>query len=207
VVAANNQAVADAADVVILSTRPGDALTACESVAFRPGQMVISVVAGLTLDVLQSAVAPATVVRAMPISCVAINSSPTLLCPDHPQARALFALLGQVHILPDEAHFTAASAISAFYGWVYALLDEAVEWTVQSGVPPQTARSLVLETVGGAVGMALDQPDQSLDGMLDTLATPGGITEHGLSILRGRGALTAWTEALDAVLDRLEGEL
>jgi pyrroline-5-carboxylate reductase len=205
-VAADNQAVADAAGVVLLSTRPGDALAACESVAFCPGQTVISVVTGLPLDVLQPRVVPAKVVRAMPISCVAINSSPTLLCPGHPQARALFALLGQVHVLPDEARFTSASAISAFYGWVYALLDEMVGWTVQAGVPPQTARSLVLETVRGAVDMALAQPDQDLDVILDTLATPGGITEHGFHILRERQALTAWTEALDAVLNRLDGE-
>ena len=205
-VAADNQAVADAADVVLLSTRPGDAVAVCESVAFRPGQTVFSVVAGLPLNVLQPTAVPATVVRAMPISCVAINRSPTLLYPDHPQARALFALLGQVHVLPDEARFTSASAISAFYGWVYALLDEAVGWTAQAGVSPQTARSLVLETVRGAVDMALAQPDQGLDIILDTLATPGGITEHGLKILHKRRALIAWTEALNAVLNRLDGE-
>jgi pyrroline-5-carboxylate reductase len=205
VVAVDNQAVADAADLVILSTRPGDAIAACESIAFRPGQTVISVAAGLPLNMLRPMVEPATVVRAMPISCVAINRSPTLLCPDHPQARALFALLGQVHVLPDEAHFTPASAISAFYGWVYALLDEAVGWTAQAGVSPETARSLVLETVRGAVDMALARPDQGLDIILDTLATPAGITEHGLDILRERRALIAWTEALDAVLGRLDG--
>jgi pyrroline-5-carboxylate reductase len=141
----------------------------------------------------------------MPISCVAINRSPTLLYPDHTQARALFALLGQVHVLPDEARFTPASAISAFYGWVYALLDEAVGWTVRAGVSPETARSLVLETVRGAVDMALARPEQSLDIILDTLATQAGITEHGLKILHERRALIAWTEALDAVLGRLDG--
>ena len=42
--------------------------------------------------------------------------------------------------------------------------------------------------------------------MLDTLATPGGITEHGLRILRRDGGLTAWTEALSAVLTRMDGD-
>ena len=205
-VVAGNQAVADAADLIILSTRPGDAVPACQEVAFRPGQAVVSVAAGLPLDALRPAVAPATAVRAMPISCAAINESPTLLYPDHPQARALFALLGQVHVLPDESSFTPASVIAAFYGWVYALLDETVAWTAQAGVPSQTARSLVLETVRGAAGMALSHPDQELASLLRALATPGGITEHGLDVLHRHQGLEAWTEALDAVLERMNGD-
>jgi pyrroline-5-carboxylate reductase len=114
------------------------------------------------------------------------------------------ALLGQVHPLPDESHFTPASAISAFYGWVYALLDETVAWTVGAGVPAETARSLVLETVRGAAEMALSRPDRELAAMLGTLATPGGITELGLDVLRQRQGLEAWAAALDAVLGRMQ---
>jgi pyrroline-5-carboxylate reductase len=205
-VAAHNQAVADAADLILLTTRPGDAVAACAGAAFRSGQTVVSVAAGLPLETLQPAVAPATVVRAMPISCAAINESPTLLYPDDPQAHALFALLGQVHVLPDETRFRPASVIAAFYGWVYALLDETVAWTAQAGVPPRTARSLVLETVRGAADVALAQPDQDLAAMLDALATPGGITEHGLNVLHQRGGLAAWIEALEAVLARIGGD-
>jgi pyrroline-5-carboxylate reductase len=203
-VAGDNQAVADAADLILLTTRPGDALATARGIAFRPGQTVVSTVAGLSLAALRPAVAPATAVRAMPISCAARNQSPTLLCPDHPRARALFSLLGQVHLLPDESHFTPASAISAFYGWVYALLDETVAWTVGAGVPAETARSLVLETVRGAAEMALSRPDRELATMLGTLATPGGITELGLDVLRQRQGLEAWAAALDAVLGRMQ---
>jgi len=202
-VAADNQAVADAADVILLTTRPGDALGACREVSFRPDQTLISAAAGLPLESLKPAVVPAAAVRAMPISCAAINESPTLIYPDNPDAHALFDLLGQVHVLPDESRFTPASAIAAFYGWVYALLDDTVAWTEHAGVPPETARSLVLETVRGAADMALAQPAQELSAMLDALATPGGITEHGLRTLHQRQGLAAWTVALDAVLDRI----
>jgi pyrroline-5-carboxylate reductase len=205
-VATDNQAVADAADLILLTTRPGDAVAAVEGIAFRSVQTVVSVAASLPLTNLKPAVAPATVVRAMPISCAAINQSPTLLYPDHPQARALFSLLGQVHVLPDESRFIPASVIAAFYGWVYALLAETVAWTIQAGVPPQTARSLVLETVRGAADMALAHPDQDLAAILDTLATPGGITEHGLHVLHQRQGLAAWTEALEAVFNRLRSD-
>jgi pyrroline-5-carboxylate reductase len=202
----DNQAVADSADLVLVTTRPGDALAACQGIAFRPEQTVISAAVGLPLERLRPAVAPATAVRAMPLSCAAIGQSPTLLYPDHDQARELLALLGTVHVLCDEVQFTPASAIGAFYGWVYALLDVAVAWTVQAGVPQSLAQSLVLKTVRGAANMALANPDQRLAAMLEPLATPGGITEQGLGLLEDRQGLMAWREALEQVHDRLQSD-
>ncbi len=202
-VAKNNQAVVDTTDVIILTTRPEDTITVSENVAFQSGQTVISVAIGLSVETLKPVISPATVVRAMPISCAALNQSPTLIFPDNPKARELFTLLGQVHILPHESDFTPASVIAAFYGWIYALCDEVISWTAQTGVPQHTARSLVLETVRGAVNMALTNPDKELDMMLKTLVTPGGITEQGLNILHQQQGLTAWSDALETVLKRL----
>ena len=79
-------------------------------------------------------------------------------------------------------------------------------WTTAGGVPPELARSLVLETARGAASLALAEPEQPLSAILDALATPGGITRHGLTILRQEEGLAAWTAALDAVYARLIGQ-
>lgn len=42
--------------------------------------------------------------------------------------------------------------------------------------------------------------------LLDSLATPGGITRQGLETLERRGSLDAWIEALETVLHRLRDE-
>lgn len=70
----------------------------------------------------------------------AIGRSPTLLFPDDPAARAIFDPLGTVLCVDDEAQFTPASAIAAYYGWVYALMDAAITWCASAGVPASTAR-------------------------------------------------------------------
>jgi pyrroline-5-carboxylate reductase len=111
-----------------------------------------------------------------------------------------------VHALTDEAQFTPASAIAAYYGWIYALLDETIEWTVRAGVPPKTARNLVLETTRGAAEMGLAHPERELSDLLDSLATPGGVTRDGLQTLRDRKSLEAWKEALAGVLERISSE-
>ena len=77
----------------------------------------------------------------MPLTCSAIGRSPTLLVPEDPAARALFELLGTVHAVEDEAQFTPASVIAAYYGWIYALMGEAITWCEGAGVPPAVSES------------------------------------------------------------------
>jgi pyrroline-5-carboxylate reductase len=197
------QALVDRAELVILAVRRPDALAACRALAFHSGQTVASTVAGLSLEALVPAVAPARAVRVMPISSAALRRSPTLLHPDDPAARAAFGLLGSLHLLPDEAAFTAASAVAALYGWFYALADEAVAWTETHGVPAEIARPLVLETLRSTADMGLARPEESLRELLERLATPGGITLEGLEVLRREGGLRPWPAALEAVLARL----
>jgi pyrroline-5-carboxylate reductase len=202
-VASDNQAVVDAAGLVVVATRPGDVLAACQSVTWRPDHVVVSVAAGLALAALAAATAPARAVRAMPLACALIHESPTLLYRDDPDARALFAGLGPVHALPDEDAFTAASALGAWYACLYALFADAAGWAAGAGVPAETARALVLQAARGAAGMALAQPEADLNSLLATLATRGGITELALGILRRGDGLRAWPASLDAVLLRL----
>jgi pyrroline-5-carboxylate reductase len=202
-IASSNQDVADSAGALLLTTRPTDAVAALHQIAFRPSQTIISAAAGIDLQALAPAAAPAAVVRAMPLSCAAINASPTLLHPDDARARALLELVGRVHATETEEAFVRASAISAFYGWLFALLDRAVEWTEIGGLAPGLARSLVLETAQGTASLGLARPHEELADLLESLATPGGITRQGLEILRDREGLGSWIAALDAVYARL----
>ena len=142
----------------------------------------------------------------MPLACSAIGRSPTLLLPDEREARRLFELLGTVHVVEDEAQFTPASAIAAYYGWVFALMDDAVSWCTDAGVPEAVARALVQETTRGAAEMGIRHPERELAELLDSLATPGGVTRLGLQTLERTGSLEAWSEALERVLQRLRGE-
>jgi pyrroline-5-carboxylate reductase len=202
-VARSNQEVADAADSILLTTRPADAAAALGEMALRPDQLVISAVAGVELQALALAATPARVVRAMPLSCAAINASPSLLYPDNERARTLLELVGHVHVLEAEEAFVRASAISAFYGWLFALLDKTAGWVGAGGIPSEVGRSLVLETARGAASLGLARPQEELADLLDGLATPGGITRQGLEILHSQGGLDSWIAALEAVYERL----
>jgi len=202
-VAADNQAVADACALVILATPPGAAVAAARAVRWRAEQVLVSVCAGVPLAPLAEAVRPARAVRAMPITAAAQGESPTPIFPRDPAVEALFARLGPVHPLDGEDAFDAAATIATYYGWVFAVIDEATRWVEDAGLPAETARLLVAETTRAAAGMLAQRPDESAAALAETIAKPGSFTGHGLDHLRERGAIDAFRAALEAVHARL----
>ena len=202
----DNRVVVGESDIVILATRPPQALDAAADLPWRAEHTLICVAAGISCDQLSAIASPATIVRAMPVSCAAIGESPTSLYPDDANARSLFERLGPVIALPDESSFQAASVIGAYYAWIYALVAETMPWLDTAGIPNVAGRSLVLLAIRGATGMMLARPADSPADMIRKLATPGGITETGLALLDQRGALTAWRDACQVSLERLQNQ-
>ena len=200
-VAGGNQEVADSPDLVVLACRPAQAADALQGLAWRSGQHLVSVCAGIPLAALS---APgATTCRAMPLTASRIGESPTILFPDLSPVRAALSSLGPVIAVADEAAFEIASVDAALYGWVFALIGEMSDWSAQSGLDPVVARHLAAHVFRAATGMVLKHPGAPLPELLGELATPGGITELGLGELSEREALEAWLAAADRVLERL----
>jgi pyrroline-5-carboxylate reductase len=67
---------------------------------------------------------------------------------------------------------------------------------------PALARQLVAEVLRGNAEVLL-RSQEDLDAITAGVTTPGGITEQLVAVLRDRGALGAWDEAMDAVLARM----
>jgi pyrroline-5-carboxylate reductase len=202
-IAASNQAVADQADLLLLTTRPQDVSKTLAEIRLNDRHLVVCTAAVAALEDLGRLAHPASVLRAMPLSCAAICRSPTLLFPANGFALELFELLGQVHVVDSEEQFMRLSTMGAFYGWIFALLDQIVGWAELGGVPKDVARRYVLETVRGASELGLASPEQELSTILNALATPGGITRQGLAFFEERKSLVAWSEALEVILHRL----
>lgn len=202
-VAMSNQEAIEGRDIVILSTRPAEAESVLDATNFTPEQLVISVVAGRSIDQLEPLATPAKIATAMPISAAELGESPTLLYPDEPSARALFELLGEVIIAPDSKTFAAASANAALYGWIFALIARLEEANRALGLPHEEARAMVSGTFKAAAVVASSLPAGECEKFIDKLATPGGITDQGLALLRETDGLDAWERTLAEVATRL----
>ncbi|MES2815590.1 MAG: pyrroline-5-carboxylate reductase dimerization domain-containing protein [Pseudomonadota bacterium] len=204
-VAASNQAVVDAADGVFVALPAATGASELAQLAFRPGQPVLSAMAGTGLAKLQSVIGPArAAVSMMPGYANALGVGPSILHPDDSFWRPFLAATGPVHAFEDEAHFTTAATFGAFSGASFAFMAQAIAWYESQGLPPGTARALVAATLRGNAEVLLSE-DRSLPEIQREVITTGGISELLVSTLNERGALSAWDEALTRVLRRIGG--
>ena len=202
VIAADNQGVVDAADVVVVATRLGDWDEAVAALDWRAGQTAITMVGGLALAPFSAAVEPAKAVKAMVSYAVAVGESPFFLYPDDPASRVFGASLGTVVAIEDEESFEAASVMPVFHAMLFKLMETGEAWCAENGIAPEVARELTILSLRGAAIMAAQREGGNLEGILEGLAPPGGLTEGGLSQLESEDAFDAWRRAMDGVLRR-----
>ncbi len=205
-VATSNQAVADASDIVILATRPAHCLEALLGLELRPGQLLLSVVAGVTVAELRGALnAEIDVVRAMPVSCATVGASPTLIYPRHDAVSALFERCGKAIAVDDERHFDQGTILACVYSWYFALFESLIEATGGPALPREIAAELVLGMARGAAELALARPAQTPGEIAAEIATAGTYSRLGLDRLESAQAFDAWRNACELLRERLDG--
>lgn len=141
----DNQALADASDVVVLSVRPQDwgAITLA-----APDRLVVSVMAGVPVADLAAATGSDRVVRALPNAAATVGHSYTPWCAspavtddDRAAVRAVFEACGTADEVPREADIDYLTGHSGTGPAYPALLAAAlVRDAVAQGLPADVAR-------------------------------------------------------------------
>ena len=204
-VAASNQAVVDGVQGVFVSLPAATGVGELARLTFRPGQPVLSAMAGTGLTRLQSVIGPArAAVSMMPGYANALGVGPSILYPDDPFWRPFLAATGPVIAFEDEATFTTAASFGAFSGASFGLMSHIIAWFEDQGLPADTARMLVAATLRGNAEVLLRE-SRSLPEIAREVITPGGISELLVATLAERDAFSAWDEALTRVRRRIGG--
>jgi pyrroline-5-carboxylate reductase len=201
-VAKDNKHVVEECDVVFLATEPDKTVSVTQNLPWREGQRAISVAAGLGLAILESTLAPAKAIRSMPIAASRIRKSPSAFCPPDDIAETVLSKIGSAYPVTSEAQFETASIFGAYYGLVYALMEQASAWAKENGLDPAVAQGLAVNMTGAASVAVANQGRQSPGELLSGLMTEGGITAAGHTVLETSGALEQLAKALDASLVR-----
>lgn len=202
-VAETNQAVVDRAEGVFVALPAALGLQELSRLRFRPGQPVLSAMAGIRVPDLATAVGPAeAAVTMMPGYANALKLGPSILFPHASFWQRFLVQLGPVHVVETEETFTAAAAFGAFSGATFLWMETVINWFANQGVPADLARSLIAETLRGNAEVVRSEPGPIQD-ISQSVATPGGITQTLLDALDKGGGLQAWASGLDAVAKRL----
>lgn len=212
--AASAEAVVASAEVVLLAVKPHHVRSALLGLAFRPGQVVISVAAGIPRSVIRAACAPAEVVRTMPNVACQVGAGATLVLGGDTApaavARAvdLFQAVGHAEVVDREDLFHVGTAlVGSGPAFVFLAVEALADGAVAAGLPRAQALRLAARVVAGAGTLAASQGIHPAI-LKDSVASPGGTTMQGLRALERGGLRAALLEAVLAATARsleLEG--
>lgn len=179
-----------------------------------PGDsVVLSILAGLPLDLLRAALPQAgALVRLMPNLPVATGDGVVLVRPEDgtssdvvERAGMLLSPLGLVEPLAGEAGFDLGTAVSGCGpAFVYRFIDAMAVAAERLGMDRAQADRLALHTVAGAA-LSARRAEATPAAMADAVASPGGMTREGMDVLDADDRLIELlTDTLRAARDRGE---
>lgn len=204
-VAADNQAVVDGSDMVVLSIRPQIAEDVIRALRFRPGQQIVSLVAATPVATLRDWIGlDLLITRAIPLPFVAVRQGVTPVFPPDPRVMAMFDRLGTAVECRTEAEFDLFAVGSALMGSYFGLLETAQDWLIRQGLSPVASRTYLAGLFASLGSVAMANPGD-FSALRDAHSTKGGLNEQMFHVFVQQNGAAALTSALDQVLARVRG--
>ncbi len=177
------------ADLMILSVKPQDFAFVAENLPFPipESTMILSIMAGISIQKIQQMLHHRLVVRAMP-------NAPTLLGMGitgytaaegivFSQMRNIERLLnstGRAVYMEDEQQLDAVTALSGSGpAYFYYIIDAMVKAGIQMGIDENLSKLFVKQTMLGAYHL-INNSEKSLEQLITDVASKGGTTEAAL---------------------------
>ncbi|MCC7490208.1 MAG: pyrroline-5-carboxylate reductase [Gammaproteobacteria bacterium] len=208
-----NAAVAATASVLVLAVKPQVMPAVLADLAGQrraPGQLVLSVAAGVPIATLAGALGADTpIVRIMPNQPALVGAGMSVLvagaaatASHRALALELAQTTGRALWLEDESLMDAVTAVSGSGpAYFYLLMELMEDGAIRLGLPPDIARTLVRQTALGAARSAADE-SQHLAGLRAAVTSPGGTTAAALAVMEQAGLGDTVRRALAAARDR-----
>jgi pyrroline-5-carboxylate reductase len=193
---ADNGALCDFADIVILAVKPQVVDPVAREIAKKLGKtkLLVSVAAGVPIVRIQTQLEPgARVVRVMPnIPCVVGAGAAGFAGGSHATPADLEkvgAILNSfgVGMAVEEKYLDAVTGLSGSGpAYVFLFMEALADGGVQVGLARDVALKLAMQTVYGAARMALES-QKHLGELKDEVTSPGGTTIAGIYAMEQKG--------------------
>lgn len=210
----NIEAVKDA-DIIIISVKPWRVeyiIDEIKPVLDFGKQIIVSVAAGITFDLLNSyliknavygsKVTP-TIFRLMPNTAIAVSQSMSFISAfkaskeQIDQMLSIFNELGTAMLIEERLMEAGTALASSGIAFAMRYIRASIEGGVELGFYPQEAQNIVLQTVKGAVELLLANKSNP-EAEIDKVTTPGGITIRGLNEMELSGFTSSVIRGLKA---------
>ncbi|MBO1530484.1 pyrroline-5-carboxylate reductase [Psychrobacter sp. F1192] len=199
------------ADVVVLAVKPQVMQDVVSEFADAlEGQLVISVAAGLSTELLSSMLGGYRhIVRAMPNTPSQIQMGATGLyatddiSEEQKQlATAVMAASGLTMWVDDETHMHAVTAVAGSApAYVFYFIESMIDGAVALGLDKEQASQLAMQTVLGAAQMTINSDDSPAE-LRRKVMSPKGTTQAAIESMQANEIGRQIGEAMQACYDR-----
>ncbi len=209
--ALDNTEAAETADTLVLVVKPQDmeALLAEIGPHVRPGNLVVSLAAGITTSFLESRLPEGrAVVRVMPNTPALVDQGMAAVSAgahcdaDHlREAEQLLAATGKVVEVPEKMQDAVTAISGSGPAYIFYVVEAMIEAGVVLGMPRATATELVVQTLYGAATM-IKETGQHPTVLREQVTSPGGTTAAALRELDDHKVRAAFIRAMEAAAIR-----
>jgi pyrroline-5-carboxylate reductase len=180
------------ADITIVAVEPRHVKTALTQIApaMKPGKIVVSIAAGVTLEFLRKYLPKdVPVIRVMPNITCRVREAMIVVCPSENTkkeeleiAMSTLSLLGHVLKLDERYLNLATGLVGSGPAYIYVIIEALADAGVRLGLPKDISILLAAQTTLGAARMVVETGEHPAK-LKDMVATPGGTTVEGLLAL------------------------
>jgi pyrroline-5-carboxylate reductase len=209
---ADNGRAVENVDLIILAVKPQNLPRIMGEIrGLRREQLVLSIVAGATLSSLCQGLNHHFIVRAMPNMPAQIGVGMTIwtataetVKKQRELAQTIVGTLGKEIYVDDEKYLSMATALSGSGpAYVFLFIEALVDAGVHIGLPRDTARELVIQTVSGSTRVVEKTGKHPAD-LRNMVTSPGGTTTEALLQLEKGGFRSLLLEAVAAAYKKAE---
>ena len=203
----SNAEVAERADLVVLCHKPAQLDAVARELA-PDAKAVASILAATPLAALKGAYPGRPVYRFIPSLPVEVREGAVVQAAAPEQdaetdkaVSELFAGLGTLVVLDDSLLDVAMGLMSCAPAYVALVAEAQIDAGVRKGIPAAQGAELVVQTLAGTAELLRRRGNDTV-AIRREVTSPGGVTARGLDALERGGIRTAFSDALDAVLEK-----
>ncbi len=199
------------ADTVALVVKPQDMSEVLAEVHdhVAPGQLVVSLAAGITTAFIEARLRPGVaVVRVMPNTPALVDEGMAAISPgshcdvEHlARAEAMLAVTGKVLRVPEKQQDAVTAISGSGPAYLFFVVESMIEAGVHLGLPRSTATELVVQTVVGSAKL-LRETGEHPTVLREQVTSPGGTTAAAIRELEDHKVRAAFITAMEAARNR-----
>jgi len=207
----NNIEAAQFGDIVVISTKPqafGEVASEIREY-LKETQIILSIMAGVDIETLQTALLHKKIARAMPNTPVQIGKGMTvwtttreLNIEEKEEIKQILSSLGKEFYVKEESYVDMATALSGTGpAYAFLFLESLINAGVHLGFSRKDSTELVYETVLGSVLFAMNSRKHTAE-LRDMVTSPGGTTTDALYELEKGGFRTVLEKAVHSAFKK-----